>query len=326
MKQVGVNFRDDLYVTDYIMNMFSYDTFENEVKYEWAKSDKKEIKISNYVSIYNSYNEAWKASKDKLTVTENKTLTNKMLCEDNNYAYGSEIEYILYGGRRAGNITKAYASIYMIRFALDATPVFLRYWSGQSTEARITKIIAEAVAAATYGIIPAPLVKIAICLGATAIEAATDLVYLKAGMKVKLIKSSDEISTKFPEITEEDVASVEFAKEDSVPADDSKDDILSFQYSDYLTLFLMLGLMSDNNADKIYLRIADVVQTNMGKITNKLEGDNQYLLSNAQVYFRISVDVKVKPLMLGLPINTSHGEIIDISSWNTFKVSLTGGY
>lgn len=74
------------------MNMFSYDTFEKEGKYHLCGGG---VNLSNYESNYNTQSEAW--NNEAVTFSENKTLTNKMINSSNNYSYGNEVEYIIYG-------------------------------------------------------------------------------------------------------------------------------------------------------------------------------------------------------------------------------------
>ena len=74
VSQTAVDLRDDLYTLDYIMNMFSYDTFEKEGKYHLCGGG---VNLSNYESNYNTQSEAW--NNEAVTFSENKTLTNKMI-------------------------------------------------------------------------------------------------------------------------------------------------------------------------------------------------------------------------------------------------------
>ena len=53
------------------------------------------MNLSNYESNYNTQSEAW--NNEAVTFSENKTLTNKMINSSNNYSYGNEVEYIIYG-------------------------------------------------------------------------------------------------------------------------------------------------------------------------------------------------------------------------------------
>ena len=57
VSQAAVNMRDDLYTMSYIMNMFSYDTYEQEAKDHLCNGD---VEMSNYQSKYAEVDEQWK--------------------------------------------------------------------------------------------------------------------------------------------------------------------------------------------------------------------------------------------------------------------------
>ena len=306
MSEVGVSIRDDLYVTDYIMSMFSYDTYKNEGRYGLLGEEKQNnITPLNARAEYSKKDKEW-SNPDK-TFTANKTLRNHLVNEDYNYAYGSEVEYILYGGSNIKNKSASYGSIFLVRFGFNLAPVFQKYWKDN-----YVKIFAEGVQAATYGVVPAALVKLAICLGMTAAESAMDIAYLKVGVPVLLVKKKDDlyvqINTIFSWIGNTDQAT-------------KKSDGLKFQYSDYLSLFLFLSLLG-KNADTIYLRTADVVQCNIQQVTK-----SDFLMSKSQMYFDLSVNIRVAPMMLSLPLASEmEGYPFDKSSWNKFQYKVTRGY
>lgn len=150
--------RDRLYVSDYIMNMFSYDTLEAEFK---------------------------KENGDGATL-DLKTLTQNPINADNNFAYGAEVEYIIYGGSNSENITKAYGSIYAIRLAFNLIYAF------SDSEIREGAFgIATPISAATMGIIPVPLIQGAIIIGLACCESGLDIYDMHNGEKVPLFKNSD---------------------------------------------------------------------------------------------------------------------------------------
>ena len=153
------DFRDRLYVADYIMSMFSYDTIENEYK---EKNNVTEVNAGDITS-----------------------LTKNDISETNNFAYGAEVEYILYGGKNAGNLTKAYGTIYGIRFGFNLVYAFATSEIRESALA-----IATPISAATLGIIPVPLIQAVIIIGIACCESAIDLYDLSQGEKVPLYKSS----------------------------------------------------------------------------------------------------------------------------------------
>ena len=97
--------------------------------------------------------------------------------------------------------------------------------------------------------------------------------------------------------------------------------LLSFTYSDYLRLFLMVGLYTSEDA--IILRTADVIQTNIGFQTNK----DDYRLSNSAVYVNLNATLQVKPTLLALPLfsNVSNNPINN-EKWYTMELNLVKGY
>lgn len=137
--------RDNFYISDYMLEMFSYSTIEKE-------------KGANP-----------------------KTLTRMDM--NNNYLYGKEVEYIIYGGDHG--VEKAYASIYGIRFASNLMYAF--------TDKEITGT-ATAIATSVFGAPPltalVPMAKIAIIVGLALVESAIDIADLSAGKAVPLYKSS----------------------------------------------------------------------------------------------------------------------------------------
>lgn len=160
---LGTDLRDKLYVSDYILSMFSYATIENENKVKNGGTLKKEELI---------------------------TLTLTPIDAANNYAYGREVEYIIYGGTNSENLTKAYGSIFAIRLAFNLIYAFM------SSEVRDTALaLATPISAATLGIIPVPLIQAIIIIGAACCESGLDLQELKNGEKIPLFKSKDSWRT-----------------------------------------------------------------------------------------------------------------------------------
>ena len=290
MGKGAINVRDDLYVTDYITSMFSFDTYENEGKYGLlSDAEKKKVDLSNYTSKYSSVKDKWEST--EVTDTWNKTLTNKMIDGTYNWSYQNEAEYIMYGGSNAKNKVSAYGSIFMIRFALNLPADFSWYWGMGNAEGREVNGIANGISAATSGVVPAALVKLAICLALTAAESAYDLACLQAGLPVIFVKRAADLSVRL----------------NRTKGTVSTEGKFTMQYSDYLKLLLFIKLLDSDKANGIYARIADVVQVNMSKTITK----EAFLMSDAQVYFKLDTTVKVPPLMLKLPlIATEEGNTI----------------
>ncbi|MEE1124897.1 MAG: DUF5702 domain-containing protein [Acutalibacteraceae bacterium] len=153
---MGTDLRDKLYVSDYVLSMFSYDTIEKEYA---VKNPGKELNLQS------------------LTLTP--------INAENNFAYGKEVEYVIYGGSNTSNLAKAYGSIYGIRFGFNVIYAFM-----DSSIRDTAFAIATPISAATLGIIPVPLIQAAIIIGIACCESALDLVDLKNGESVPLFKNS----------------------------------------------------------------------------------------------------------------------------------------
>lgn len=305
LKGTAVNARDDIYAIDYIMNMFSYDTFDNEGKFHLC--DDNSVSLKNHDNKYKAVESKW-ANTD-LTFTENKTLTNKMINGTNNFANGAEVEYILYGGTNNANVAEAYAWIFAIRFVLNMPAQFQEHWNN-CTE---LEILAEGVQGATCGIVPAALVKFVAIIGLTAGESVLDLTYLRAGLPVKLVKAKDDLAVKFS------AEAIADPKTDDTVSDRTVD---VFFYSDYLKLFLFLGLSAGDEYG-IYARTMDVIQANMRHIE---KGNPGFLASKSYVYYKAEGVVRVEPLMMDLTLVNNAGYSLENGSWNTITYSQYKGY
>ena len=170
LKNFGESLRDKLFIADYALSMFSYDTIEKE----WEQNPPKWLMNSS------------ENSKKGETPTP-KTITLVDISPANNYGYGAEVEYIIFGGSdNAGNITKAYGSIYGIRLALN-----LIYAFSDSEVREGAFAIATPISAATLGIIPVPLIQAAIIIAMACCESGIDLKEIKDGNSVALFKNKD---------------------------------------------------------------------------------------------------------------------------------------
>lgn len=309
VSQAGVDIRDDLFTVDYITSMLTWQTYEYEAKYNMLnKSQQKAITFDNVPSYYTDKNDAWKNK--EATQKYNKTLTNKLRnSESTNWSYCNEVEYIMYGKNIDKSKSALNGSIYMIRFALNIPAVFSTFYNDYGLI-----MFAQAVNSATYGIVPAGLVKVIICLGLTALESARDLKTLRCGIPVIFIKKNDKDLF---------CNSWEFTA-GSNPKSTDKTSVTTFSYSDYMKLILFLKLLGSESYN-IYGRLADVIQTNMSKCVLK---DDNYSLSKSQVYYTINATVKVKPLMLDTSyVKSFMGNAPNrMDNWNTISYEAMRGY
>jgi hypothetical protein len=176
---------ENAYVLTYIFENFSYNTLIQDMVMEGEKEqlNKAEEGVT------------WTAAKNLLKDTEvmkkyvgkSQTLSNMPKNAFNNYFYGAEVEYILYGNTNPStNITYAKASIYAIRFAFNCIFAFT------DTEIRNTTMSAGlAVQAATMGIVPYQVVQIILQLALAAAESAVDLDMMMTGIDVAVVKTKD---------------------------------------------------------------------------------------------------------------------------------------
>lgn len=325
------NLRDNLYATTYIMEMFSYATFENEGYYSLLSDGERENlylrkpSSTYYEDKYNDKKGSAEAEKTWLSAnvkdSYNKSLTNRLINKDNNAAYLAEVEYILYGKSNVESVKEAYGDIFVLRYALNLVSAFASFWStGKNTTATVINSIAHAVMTATAGVIPAPLTKVILLPILTVFETCNDLDRLEAGFPVELYKQPEDWWYSF-ENGEKPESVGQFMS--SLTANRANPD-KGLQYSDYLTLFVYLGLQREDEAsEKMYLRMADVIQANMRKAT----GESGYSLANTQVYFRLKAKLRVDPLMLTLPYYTDYVDDPSMKDdWCTFEVETIRGY
>lgn len=183
---VATNALENTYIMSYIFNNFSYNTLvQDEVlKKESSKVDGQMPfnAISTANGLFVSGNSTFDSVKDKTT-----TLSNYLKNKNNNYFYGAEIEYLLYGnGNAETNVKYTKASIYAIRFAFNCIYAFTNSEIRNSTMA-----VGLAVQAATCGFVPYQLVQIVLQLAMAAAESAVDLNMMNCGLKVAIVKTND---------------------------------------------------------------------------------------------------------------------------------------
>lgn len=316
------NIRDDIYVTSYITNMFSYATQDREIKYSLLNDTQKGAFSPFNYGAYNLPEIVGAADKEKTALSEiltdsyNKSLTNKMFKKENNVAYLAEIEYILYGqGTNQENLSKSFGDIYTMRFVLNTVSAFQHYWS----DTTIIKI-AGLVSSLFCGVVPVPVIKAVLLPILAALETCMDNSRLSYGMPVELYKAKDDWWLSLPNVG----SFSEFfsSLKENKPLNKNKDK--GFFYSEYLMLFVYTGLSGGGELEEnMYKRIAEVIQTNIGK----LSGVNDYSLKKSIVYFELSATVRVKPLMVTLPIFNDYSNNMNTKKdWCTYTIKLKRGY
>ena len=309
----GRQIRDKLYVIEYVMDMFSYSSFNTEGKRELAGENTTYEDFESY-----NGNTEWE-NKKELTFTPNKSLTNRMINSTNNQFNLAEVEYVIFGDTNMQNcLGKSYAGIYAIRASLDLVSGFANFYTASDLNnktATAIDAVAKAIAAASQGIIPTPVTKCVLITALSAIEAAKDLEVLKKGDSVPLYKAKyTEWYCSFDRNGQ---------KDGTLGGNSSKvsRDKAGLFYHDYMYLFLM---MNTSNYENMLLRIGDLVEANM----RQTGGNKDFNLKKTYCFFKLTAKAKVKPLMLTLPIVQSYGtgDLLNNDTWCSYDIKVIRGY
>lgn len=161
--------RDKLYLVEYMRNMFS--CYTTNIDPDAGNPNVEEKKDKEVGSQYEN--------KDDFE----KTLSGIAISADNNYYYGGECEYILWGGNPKSAVNKTKASIFGIRFILN-----LIYAMSAPDINALTFEWATVIAGWTvFGV---PIVQTVLKIALALAESAYDLNQLCLGKSVPLYKSS----------------------------------------------------------------------------------------------------------------------------------------
>lgn len=171
--------RDEIYISTYIMNTFTYQTYEAELIDKYNNKNGTEIAVA---AMYDKADDKYTLKSDYEKIAESaKSLTNISICPDNNYLYGSEIEYMIYGDPNKD----AFTTIYIIRFACNTVYAFMDPEINQYTLSWATAIFG------TPPLTPlVPVAKIAFTIAWSLAESGVDIYLLKQGQAVPLMKNS----------------------------------------------------------------------------------------------------------------------------------------
>lgn len=316
--------RDNLFITVYAREMFSYATYDNEGKYKILADREYEMTSldkSNFVRTYEDAKEEWLDESPK--VYQNKSLTNKLINTDHNAAMGAELEYMLYGkSENVENVKSAYGDIYAIRYTLNLVSAFSNFWTESSITGRMLNDIANMLSVSTGGIIPAAAIKVVVLPILTLFETSNDLDRLEAGFPVELYKKDEKYWHYTLDSKEGGITGImNKIKELSEGFQNPRNE--GVFYSDYLTLFIILGFQGGKSED-MTRRMAEVIQANMRKLTK----DEGYSMEKSCVYFEADAKLKVDPLLMTLPIFTQYNDGYDSSStdWCTYNTKVIRGY
>lgn len=306
--------RDRIYVCEYAMDMFSYSTFNNEGEYHLT-GDK--YKFKDFTDAYPGSWDAWN-KEDAANLYENQSLTNVPINKKNNAFNLAEVEYLLYGDKSADeNLKKTYGAIFRIRMAMNMASGFVNFYDpGNGETAMAIELLAQAIFAATAGIVPVPLTKCVFIGVLAAMESAKDMEFLKAGQPVDVYKKDESRWVYSLAVKETEVQDLPIGAQ----PDKTK---FSMYYSDYLYLFLYSAVTNDSTYSSVLNRIGDLIEANMRK------HNGEFVLSKSRSYFKLSGQLRVKPLLLTLPIVDAAEGVEDLrqnTDWCTYKVDTVRGY
>lgn len=178
LENAMLNARDNLFVMEYCMSNFSYSTMLAEARYDSliaAGNKKPSLSMVKGIAI------------DDTIKAIPKTLTGVDINQDNNYAFGAEVEYFVFGNKQTdANVLTAYASIFGIRMMLNTIFAFT-----SPIIRNDTFTVAVPISAATLGVFPVPLVQAVLQIGIALAETGVDMVLLKEGMPVPIYKTKE---------------------------------------------------------------------------------------------------------------------------------------
>ncbi len=327
--------RDEIYVVEYIMDMFTYGTIANEGWYSRANDeDGKDLHAGQYEEVKSLYKDQWSKLdktddgylKDYNSIwSRNYTLTNYLKGPENNRAYLGEVEYILYGNPSVEkNLKTSFGEIFKIRLALNIASGFMNFWMPtKNYTAQVIDDLAILISAATYGIIPKLLVKVILITLLATMESCEDLKFLKSGVKVTLFKMNASQWHYKVDISESEENEPSFSTNESEAKIVPPEDPNGLCYTDYVYLFLFMGTQKHYNS--ILKRTGIVIEANMNKVFNK-----DFSLEKSMVFFHLTSTLKVKPLMLDIPLVESYDEGISTfkekETWHKYKIDIIRGY
>lgn len=335
-KLLGKNldeFRDQLYVCEYAMEMFSYSSYNNEGQYRLSEDP---LHYKDYDKTKAQFKDEdlvtrWK-EEDVKKFTGNKSLTNRMINSTNNRSNLAEVEYILFGeSTNKENLEKAYGNIFAIRETMNLVAGFANFYSRSNPTTDCISAAADIIAGATMGVIPVPVTKVVLIGVLSTLETAHDMNCLKAGLPVPLYKSEDDWVVKVPD------GSIDFSTVFDGERKESEDANGLF-YSDYLLLFLAIGCNDARLYSDMLLRIGDLIEGNMAQGEG---GIADFDLEKSKCYFQLTGDVAVKPLLLDIPLvlnytggsreqtnnyqNSLQGTL-EAKGWCSYKLDIVRGY
>lgn len=277
---------EPIYLTEYIMNMYSYYTIdktgERESDGSWGTRDEEEIlSLSDY-----------------------------KLYED--LIYRAEVEYILWGNKQdvKTNVNTTKAVIFAIQFVGN-----LVYALTQPTVTKGAKEIGDLFGHKLVALVVQVVVEVVVAT----VETVRDMVILMNGGEVVMFKmlsgtdSRKEWNSKLEHMTD-------FTKWD-MTQDKSSDNKLAMSYKDYLWMMVCIKNLSKNGRYDMLARAADLAQVNVAKSENE-EG---YSLMEKYTMLKIDANVELDAWLVTDLFNTDDVGL-DTSGKLTLKYKGIQGY
>lgn len=292
---------ENLYILNYVFENFSYNTIVQEqvIKDNPLSSDSV---FGQMTEVGKLFSDAKKVDDSKKNVT---TLSNYNINAYNNYLYGGEIEYILFGNSTPSkNVTSAKASIYAIRFCFNSIYAFT------DSEIRNSTMAAGlAVQAATLGIVPYQVVQIVLQLALAAAESAIDLSAMNNGLSIAIIKTKDTwaLSMSGAKNALEDAsnAALEIATDAAVGAVDSAIKNVTNGLNDLVDagadeLKGAIGDLSDNMTSAAEGVLESVVDNALSAVTSEIEASLNSLqyVNSGSTTFPSKAEVRAEAVAL----------------------------
>ena len=246
LQNIGMVIRNRLYLEEYLAHMFSYQTIATTTVDGLGHS------ISNV----------------------------------NNYLYGSELEYLLFGSATTGiNKGLAEASVFGIRFMLN--------YQYAMTNQELTQLV-QGIAASLGALVGVaqPILQAIIRTAIVTAETACDLKQLLNGEAVVLWKSQESWQLSPSTI----YAYFQGDAEEILPATEREGDGLTVNYHDYLRLLLFCP-----NQEKLLYRLMDLIELNLN-YRNGTEGaafgveQMNYRLCNAYTAIQVAIEGRLNYL------------------------------
>lgn len=209
---------------------------------------------------------------------------------NNNFLFGKEAEYILFGNDNPGINTEVMEkSIYSVRFVFNCIYVF-----NDSTIRSAAKTAAAAASLATR--VPETVYEYLFLFSYAAAESESDVKKLVRGEKVSLYKSKSSMSIKIPSVSSEKEESMSFS--------------IEMDYRDYMELFLIISLQGEKKERDILIRTAAIIGTNMKYALSDYKTDNGYNFDITKAYtvIELNAELKTDTMLLGLFDNNGQGK------------------